>query len=430
MDCIRPGGVAVHTTEYNVSSNRRTVDNDATVLFRQRDVKWLVSQLRILGHSVTDPDLRAGAGPADRHIDAPPYSKTHLKVEIAEHVATSLGLVAEKAAVVPRSRPWRTDLLLQTRMGKSRLIHSFRNTSSETSRLYLARRVIRRGLRETEQAWRQLNERLTRVWPSKAEIGPSHPPFENIAAYLIWRTLTGDRVVDVCWTNGTGRLAALALCGKDVLGLDVGQGPSSGGHRAQPLVCGRLVQLPLRTNHADIVSVFDLLQTLDPADVKGAVDELERVSARYVFATIPSFGVDTLSPPNGSLAGKVQPEHLAFYESLGESYEGPVPLEHVRRSESDPDFPQLCTVASIVWWTRIFEQAGLIRCAGLEQRLVPLLTRFGVYGHWKIYVLRRSDVQEPIGEVHTEVEIAAVEAALGMAAPVSPASSTGPPFRQ
>ena len=33
-----PGGVGVHTTEYNLSSNERTVEQGPTVLYRRRDL--------------------------------------------------------------------------------------------------------------------------------------------------------------------------------------------------------------------------------------------------------------------------------------------------------------------------------------------------------------------------------------------------------
>lgn len=41
LDCLKPGGWAVHTTELNLSSNDDTVDNHETVLFRRRDFEEL-----------------------------------------------------------------------------------------------------------------------------------------------------------------------------------------------------------------------------------------------------------------------------------------------------------------------------------------------------------------------------------------------------
>ena len=42
LACLRPGGVAVHTTEYLVSSNDATVEAGGTVFYRRRDIEELV----------------------------------------------------------------------------------------------------------------------------------------------------------------------------------------------------------------------------------------------------------------------------------------------------------------------------------------------------------------------------------------------------
>lgn len=95
MRCLRPGGVAVHTTEYNVSSNRGTVAAGQTVLFRRRDIEWIAEHLRADNHLI-DVDFDPGSSPADRHVDVPPWSTTHLKLRIDDYVATSIGLIIEK----------------------------------------------------------------------------------------------------------------------------------------------------------------------------------------------------------------------------------------------------------------------------------------------------------------------------------------------
>jgi hypothetical protein len=113
MGCLKPGGVAVHTTEFNVSSNWTTLESGPTALFRQRDVESLARRLRREGHRITI-DLDPGDSLADRHVDVPPYTTTHLKVTIGEFVATSLGLIVEK-------RPWRSRLAgpgLARRLGR------------------------------------------------------------------------------------------------------------------------------------------------------------------------------------------------------------------------------------------------------------------------------------------------------------------------
>lgn len=97
MDCLRPGGVAVHTTEYLVSSNSATVEAGGTVFYRRRDIEALVQRLRRAGHDV-DMDYTLGATPEDLHVDVPPYSNVHLRTELAGYVTTSLALIVTKGS--------------------------------------------------------------------------------------------------------------------------------------------------------------------------------------------------------------------------------------------------------------------------------------------------------------------------------------------
>ncbi len=101
MGCLKPGGFAVHTTEYNVSSNRETVDETQTALFRRQDIERLVSDLRDDNH-VIDVDFTTGRTPADLHVDEPPFTETHLKMRMSGFATTSAGLIIEK-------NPWSLD---------------------------------------------------------------------------------------------------------------------------------------------------------------------------------------------------------------------------------------------------------------------------------------------------------------------------------
>jgi hypothetical protein len=119
MDCLAPSGFAVHTTEYNVSSNSGTVGVGATVLYRKRDVDELVRQLRSLGHLV-EVDYDTGTAPADLHVDRPPWSSPHLKIALGRHVVTSLALVIQKGPA-GATRPWRPDARWRLRRAIGRL---------------------------------------------------------------------------------------------------------------------------------------------------------------------------------------------------------------------------------------------------------------------------------------------------------------------
>ena len=96
LGCLKPGGVAVHTTEFNLLSDTHTVDNSGTVIFRRRDILEMQRRVRAAGHYMADVDFDSGDQPADCHIDAPPYlHDPHLKVLLHNHVSTSIGLIIE-----------------------------------------------------------------------------------------------------------------------------------------------------------------------------------------------------------------------------------------------------------------------------------------------------------------------------------------------
>lgn len=108
MDCLAPNGVAVHTTEFNVQSNARTVAVGHTVLYRQKDIVSLAESLRSSGHDI-ELDFDAGSTPADLHVDHPPWSGPHLKIQLGQFVATSIGLIIGKATD-PGVAPWRPSI--------------------------------------------------------------------------------------------------------------------------------------------------------------------------------------------------------------------------------------------------------------------------------------------------------------------------------
>lgn len=97
--CLKPGGVAVHTTELNISHADETLDHAPTVLFRERDIRELARRVAPLGWSL-ELDFARGDKDADLTIIRPPYpASPHLKLTCDRFVTTSLGLIFE-----PRSR--------------------------------------------------------------------------------------------------------------------------------------------------------------------------------------------------------------------------------------------------------------------------------------------------------------------------------------
>ncbi len=98
VDCLKPGGLAVHTTEFNCSSNRDTLDHASTVLFRRKDFLGLADRLAARGCRL-EFNFNLGKQPLDRHVDVPPYRQdNHLKLKIDRWTSTSFGIVVRKAS--------------------------------------------------------------------------------------------------------------------------------------------------------------------------------------------------------------------------------------------------------------------------------------------------------------------------------------------
>jgi SAM-dependent methyltransferase len=110
LDTLRPGGVAVHTTEFNVLNDRETIDNWATVLFQRKHFEAMAEHLTARGHTIAPFDFDIGNGPMDRFIDLPPYdhdlvgparqawsgATNHLKLTIDGFASTCFGLIIER----------------------------------------------------------------------------------------------------------------------------------------------------------------------------------------------------------------------------------------------------------------------------------------------------------------------------------------------
>jgi hypothetical protein len=93
IDTLHSGGLAVHTTEFNISSNDATISSGGTVLFRRRDFEDIAEALRGKGHIVMPLNFYLGTHPLDEYIDVPPYSNNkHLRLSLMNYATTSFGL--------------------------------------------------------------------------------------------------------------------------------------------------------------------------------------------------------------------------------------------------------------------------------------------------------------------------------------------------
>lgn len=112
LKTLRPGGVAVHTTEFNFLNDASTIDNWPTVLFQRGHFVDLAQHLTAQGHSVCELDFDVGHGPMDRFVDLPPYGHDmtgalreiwagpapHLKLMLDGFASTCFGLIIKKGS--------------------------------------------------------------------------------------------------------------------------------------------------------------------------------------------------------------------------------------------------------------------------------------------------------------------------------------------
>ena len=110
LETLKPGGLAVHTTEFNFFNDRETIDNWVTVLFQRKHFQQIAERLRAQGHSVAELDFDVGNQILDKFIDIPPYlnqlpdsirdswsPSAHLKLVCDGFVITCFGLIIRKA---------------------------------------------------------------------------------------------------------------------------------------------------------------------------------------------------------------------------------------------------------------------------------------------------------------------------------------------
>lgn len=97
MNCLKSGGIAVHTTEFNLTSNSDTIETEGLSIYRERDIRQLAAELEAAGHDVAPIDLERGSGFAETVVDLPPYKGTpHLRLRLGDYDCTSVGIIITK----------------------------------------------------------------------------------------------------------------------------------------------------------------------------------------------------------------------------------------------------------------------------------------------------------------------------------------------
>jgi SAM-dependent methyltransferase len=117
MRCLKPGGIAVHTTEYNLDQAGGTIGRGTTVLYQRRHLAALAERLSAAGHTMLPLDDAPGSGVLDRFVDLAPFgpgpgleasplgaiTPTHLRLSVRGYPVTSAGIVIRAKATVART---------------------------------------------------------------------------------------------------------------------------------------------------------------------------------------------------------------------------------------------------------------------------------------------------------------------------------------
>lgn len=237
------------------------------------------------------------------------------------------------------------------------------------------------------------------------------------AAYIVWNVFPGARSLDVGCALGF-LVEALGEVGFDAYGID----HSDWAVRHAPKAVRRRLRraslpqaLPFGEGEFGLVTVLETLEHLTPESIPEVLRELRRICSGYLYATIPSFGPNRCGP-GGWFAGKVRPERLEHYESLGPGYDGPVPFEDLMRDAAGQPIEGHLTIASFNWWEARFAEAGFLRCCEAEQRVHPLLEEVGQAGWWCPYVLRVPGAGPPPPDLRSPQERQALASRWGLEA--------------
>jgi SAM-dependent methyltransferase len=96
MRCLKPGGIAVHTTEFTLSSEHVGLDSKSLSFYCRMDIERLAEKLLEKGDMMV-LNFDRGNTVADNHVDTPPYNYGRtLCAHHSNHVISSIGLVIQK----------------------------------------------------------------------------------------------------------------------------------------------------------------------------------------------------------------------------------------------------------------------------------------------------------------------------------------------
>jgi SAM-dependent methyltransferase len=103
LDLLKKGGIAVHTTEYNISNEGDTISAGNSVLYQKKHIELFIQHLRSKGYVIEEPDFTLGNDAFDCFVDMPPYDYDgyehggpHIKLLLDGYTSTCFGIIISK----------------------------------------------------------------------------------------------------------------------------------------------------------------------------------------------------------------------------------------------------------------------------------------------------------------------------------------------
>lgn len=195
-----------------------------------------------------------------------------------------------------------------------------------------------------------------------------------------------SRVLDVGCAKGF-QVAALQEAGMEAWGIDISE---YAVRSAPPRVASRLKvggcgDIDFPDGFFDLVLAMEVLEHVPPTEIEEAVEELHRVTSRWVWVTIPSYGENPFGP-DGCVEGKVEPKRVDYYRKFPVDR---VAFRHLARDVHGLPIHGHLITATFDWWTALFTSKGFCRRGDMEREVNARLEPAAA-GTWNCMVFEKA----------------------------------------
>lgn len=207
----------------------------------------------------------------------------------------------------------------------------------------------------------------------------------HVVAELSSELLGSGRALDVGCAKGF-QVLALKEMGLDAWGVDISE---YAVRTAPPEISGKLKvggcrEMDFPDAYFDLVLAMEVLEHIPPTDIVEVVEELRRLSSRWVWATIPSYGPNRFGP-DGVVGGKILERYVHLYREDAVDF---ADFRHLTRDINALPIHGHLITATFDWWTSVFTQHGFIR-RGDRERVINDRLKPAREGLWNSYVFEK-----------------------------------------